>query len=221
MASFTIELRALVESFGLDEVVGWFSSYNLADYLTSEQVKAIEQSGWSKEKLAQKIIDHYELREIGFETPTYFAKRAAVFMNEIMEEKAPLIYAKTKMIEPLFDVNITESFTGNGTASTKNTATSNGSGLTVNSNTPQGQINKEAILNGSYASSTSANEGESKNVNDGSSDTTNNYTKTIQGNQHKSQAELLNEYQKFITAIDKEIIDRAGCLFINIYEKGF
>jgi hypothetical protein len=221
MASFTIELRALIETLGLDEVISWFSSYDLLDYLPKAQIDIIIQSGWSKEKLAQKIIKHYELREIGFETPAYFAKRAAVFMDEIMEEKTPLIYAKTQMVEPLFDTNITETFSGNSQGSSQNIATSNGSGLTVNSNTPQGQINKTAILNGSYASSTSANEGESSNTSNGSSDSSNTYTKSIKGNQRKSQAELLNDYQKFMTAINKEIIDRAGCLFINIYEKGF
>lgn len=221
MATFTIELRALVESLGLEEVISWFSSYDLLDYLPKAQIDIINQSGWTKEKLAQKIINHYELREIGFETPAYFAKKAAVFMDEIMEEKTPLIYAKTQMVEPLFDTNITETFEGNSSAKSNSTSKSNGSGLTVNSNTPQGEINKATILSGHYASSTSANEGESTNTNDGSSDSLNNYTKSIKGNQRKSQAELLNDYQKFMTAINKEIIDRAGCLFINIYEKGF
>lgn len=221
MASFTIELRALVETFGIDEIISWFSSYDLANYLTSTQITILNQSGWTKEKLAQMIIDHYEMREIGFETPAYFAKRAQVFMAEIMDEKAPLIYAKTQIIEPIFDTNIVETFTGSGSSDSNSTSTSNGNGITINSNTPQGQINKETILNGSYASSTSANEGESKNTNDSKGNSQNEYTKTIKGNQKKSPVEMLHDYQKYMTAINKEIVDRAGCLFMNIYDRGY
>lgn len=221
MASFTIELRSIIETLGLNEVVSWFSSYDLSDYLSADQIEAVTASGWTKEKLANKIINNYEMREIGFETPTYFAKRAAVFMNQIMEEKAPLIYAKTKLIYPLQDINITETFNASGRANSTNTSTSDGSGLTVNSNTPQGEINKATILSGHYASSTSANEGESKSNSQDNTNSQNEYIKTIQGNQRKSQSELFKEFQKSIIAIDKEIIDRAGCLFMNIYNEGY
>lgn len=221
MASFTIELRSIIETLGLDEVVSWFSSYDLNDYLTADQISAVSASGWTKEKLASKIINNYEMREIGFETPTYFAKRAAVFMRQIMEEKAPLIYAKTQLISPFLDVNVTETFNASGQANSTNTSTSDGSGLTVNSNTPQGQINKSKILDGSYASSTSANEGESKSNSQDKTNSQNEYTKIIRGNQRKSQSELFKEFQKSIIAIDKEIIERAGCLFMNIYNEGY
>lgn len=220
MASFTIELRALVETFG-DEVTSWFTDYELLDYLNQSQIDVIQKHGWTKEKLGKKIIDHYLMREIGFETPAYFAHKAKVFMSEIMEEKLPLIYAKTQIVNPLFDVNITEEFTGKGTANSVSNSTNSGDGLTVNSNTPQGQVNKETILSGEYASSTSANEGTSKSNNTGTSDSTNNYTKVIKGNQKKTPVEMIREWQRNMVAIDKEIIDRAGELFINIYETGF
>lgn len=220
MASFTIELRALVETFG-DEVTSWFTDYDLLDYLTQNQIDVIQNHGWTKEKLAKKIIDHYLMREIGFETPAYFAHKAKVFMAEIMEEKLPLIYAKTQIINPLFDTNITEEFTGKGTANSISNSINSGDGLTVNSNTPQGQINKATILSGQYASSTSANEGTSKSENTGTSDSTNNYVKTIRGNQKKTPVEMIKEWQENMVAIEKEIIDRAGELFINIYDTGF
>ena len=220
MASFTIELRTLVETFG-DEVTSWFTDYDLSDYLNQNQIDVIQNHGWTKEKLANKIIDHYLLREIGFESPAYFAHKAKVFMSEIMEEKLPLIYAKTQIVNPLFDTNITEEFSGKGTATSASNSTNSGDGLTINSNTPQGQINKETILSGEYASSTSANEGTSKSENSGTSDSTNNYVKTIRGNQKKTPVEMIKEWQRDMVAIEKEIIDRAGELFINIYDTGF
>lgn len=217
MAKYTIELRALVETFGT-EVLRWFSAYELSDYLNQQQIDAIKSAGiWTKEKLAKKIVNHYEMREIGYETPAYFAKRAQVFMAEIMEEKLPLIYAKTLIINPINDVQLTENFTGSGDATSDSTSKNTGSGLTIESNTPQGRINKQAILNGDFASSTSANEGDSENITTGNSKNSNEYVKTISGNQKKSQIEMLQEYQRNVMAIDKEIIDRASSLFMNIY----
>lgn len=72
MATYTIELRRVCDLYGRDEVENWFKSYNLEDYLTPEQIEQIEKYNvWTKEKLAKKIVDHYYMREIGFETPRF------------------------------------------------------------------------------------------------------------------------------------------------------
>lgn len=72
MATYTIELRKLCNIYGRDEVENWFKSYNLEDYLTPEQITQINKYNvWTKEKLAKKIVDHYYMREIGFETPRF------------------------------------------------------------------------------------------------------------------------------------------------------
>ena len=73
MATYSIELRELISTFGEDEVKGWFMNYNLSDYLTADEIEVINSRGtWNTEKLAEKIIDHYFMREIGFETPRTF-----------------------------------------------------------------------------------------------------------------------------------------------------
>ena len=217
MSKYTIELRYLVDTFG-DEVKSWFSDYDLGEFLTAEQVEAIEVAGfWSKDRLAQKIIDKYYMREIGVETPALFAHKAKVFMRDIMEEKAPLIYAKSILINPFEDTNISETFSGQSNGVTNGTSTNSGSGLTVNSDTPEGEINKNNILSGKYASTTSANEGTSTTTDNGTTNSDNTYIKTIKGNQRKSPAELIAQYQNNIRAIDKSITDAAGVLFINIY----
>ena len=47
--------------------------YDIENYLTPSQIEVITKFNiWSKERLAQKIIDHYYMREIGFETPRTF-----------------------------------------------------------------------------------------------------------------------------------------------------
>ena len=86
MATYTIELRKVCDLYGRDEVENWFKSYNLNDYLTQEQIQVLQKENiWTKDKLAKMIVDHYFMREIGFETPALFRHYAKVTMQEIME----------------------------------------------------------------------------------------------------------------------------------------
>lgn len=179
MATYTIELRKICNIYGRDEVESWFKSYNLNDYLTQEQITVLSKENiWTKEKLAKMIVDHYFMREIGFETPALFKHYAMCTMNEIMESYLLKIYTKFLEYDPLSSVDYTETYerkiTGsnesqgksntssnnNSSSSSNSTSNSNSSGLNVNSNTPQGQISKSVILAGNHASSTSAQESE-------------------------------------------------------------
>ena len=89
-------------------------------------------------------------------------------MQELMEEKLPIIYTNAIQYDPLINVDYTEEFTrnidseGQNSGSSNSNSKNNGSGLTVNSDTPQGEINKTKILNGEYASSTTASESENE-----------------------------------------------------------
>lgn len=236
MARYTIELRNVMMICGEDKVKSWFTDYELSDYLTDEEIAVITARGvWSKDKLAQAIIDHYYMYEIGYETPALFAHQAKVFMRELMEEKAPLLYSAAIAYDPLVNVDFTETYTGassnteSGTtsgSSTSSSSTSN-SGLTVNSDTPQGQISKEAILGGSYASSTGANES-TGSVSDTSSNSgtssstgsgTQNYTKTTRGNSGVSATaqKMIQQYRDNIIMINRDIIKDVGTLFMSIY----
>lgn len=86
MATYTIELRKVCDLYGRDEVENWFKSYNLNDYLTQVQIQVLQKENiWTKDKLAKMIVDHYFMREIGFETPALFRHYAKVTMQEIME----------------------------------------------------------------------------------------------------------------------------------------
>lgn len=162
MSEYTIDLRHVCDIYGRNEVESWFSSYNLNDYLSNEQIAKIQEaSQWSKEKLARKIVDHYFMREIGYETPALFSHFAKVKMNEIMEQKLPIIWSKYIEFDPLVNVDYVESYTRNILGNTENTSstsgnekvndvrtqenegkttsesTDNSSGLIVNSDTPQ------------------------------------------------------------------------------------
>lgn len=228
MARYTVQLRKVIETIGEDQVLKWFQDYDLTNYLTFEEIKVITDKGtWSPARLARKIIDHYYMDEIGSETVALFKHRVKVAMQEIMEEKLPLIYSASLQYNPLTNVNYTETYTGENTSanttSSNSTATSDSSGLTVSSDTPQGQINKQAILNGTYASSTSANEIEDSahTTSSGSSNGsgTQIYTKHFEGNQGISATyqKMIEQYRDNIRMIDREIIEDLRDLFMVIY----
>ena len=144
MATYTIELRRICEIYGRDEVENWFKDYMLEEFLTSEQIAQIQKYNvWSKDRLAKKIVDHYYMREIGFETPALFKHYAKVYMQEIMERQLPKIYSNFFEYDPLSSVDYTEKYTreikgnSNNTGSSSSNSTSNSSGLNVNSDTPE------------------------------------------------------------------------------------
>lgn len=224
MARYTIELRNVISMFGEETVRGWFEEYDLSDYLTDEEIAVITARGtWNKQKLSQAILDHYYMYEIGFETPALFAHQAKILMRELMEEKAPLIYSASIEYDPLVNVDYTETFdrTSGNHSSSKSTSTNNGSGLTVSSDTPQGQISKASILAGNYASGTSANESENR-INDSTTTDGNGneeYTKKVKGNSGISATaqKMIQQYRENIIMINRDIIKDMGSLFMGIY----
>ena len=210
MAKYTTNFYSLLNMgiYTKEDLKAWFTDYELSDYLTQEEIQVIESRGtWNKDKLADKIIDTYFFREFGLETPAMFKHYAKIKMRHIMESKLPLIYSAAIKYDPLVNVDFTESFERNSTG----TATS--SGLNVNSDTPQGQINKGAILTGSYASSTSADES------DGSTSSNEVYLKRVKGNSGVSATaqKMVAQYRENIRAIDYEIIKELKSLFMGIY----
>lgn len=228
MANYTVQLRKICETVGEDEVLKWFQDYDLSNYLTFDEIKVITDRGtWSPARLAQKIVDHYYMREIGLETVGLFKRKVKVRMQEIMEDKLPLLYSACIKYDPLVNVDFTETYAGENTSTntstTETSADSTSSGLNVNSDTPQGQISKTDILNGAYASSTSANELEdnattsSSGSNTGSG--TQEYSKRVKGNSGVSATaqKMIEQYRENIRAIDREIIEELGTLFMTIY----
>lgn len=239
MAKYTFELREMFTPikfnpplFTKEQVEGWFKDYELEDYLTTEQIETIENFGiWNKDKLARKIVEHYYMRESGFETPALFIHKAKVEMQEIMEEYLPLIYSASIKYDPLVNVDYTEEFKrnidskDNSNTTGNSTSTSNSSGLVVSSNTPQGRINKNDILEGKWAASTSANENEandntiSNTTADSTGNTKEDYIKRVKGNSGVSATaqKMIEQYRQNIITIDKNIINELNVLFMNLY----
>lgn len=227
MAKYTLELRELFEPikfnppfYSRSEVESWFKDYELSDYLTTEQINVIENNNlWTKDKLAKKIVDHYYMREIGFETPALFKHYAKVTMQEIMERYLPLIYSANINYDPLVNVDYTESFQRTADSTNSGTSNSNTSGLTVNSDTPQKQINKSEILSGKYASSTGANEVADETNTTSNGETNEEYTKRVKGNSGVSATaqKMVEQFRDNIVNVDSDIIKELSTLFMGLY----
>lgn len=252
MSKYTAQLRELIYLFGEEEIAGWFKQYDMSDYLSADEIAVINTRGvWNPDKLAKKIIDQFFMREIGQETPALFKIRVRAVMNRIMERKLPLIYSASIKYDPMVNVDFVETYsekhddtsdtnhniktttTANSESETDNTT--NGTSLAVNSDTPQGQINKEKILDGSYATSTSANESETSGNSTDKSSTSGNSTEDGTNKQNASGTKsyerkqkgnsgtlttaqaLIQQYRDTIIGIDSDILTEMETLFIGLY----
>lgn len=214
MSRYTTNFKNLIDCGFVprEEIEEIFKSYNMLDYLTPEEIDVINTRGtWTPSKLAKKIVDHYYLKDLGFETYAMFKHYAKIQMEEIMESKLPLIYSSAIEYDPLVNVDFTETLE----RTVDSSASGNGSGLVVNSDTPQTNINKTSLLNGSYASSTSANETDTSS----SSSDEENYTKRVKGNSGVSATaqKMVEQYRDNIRAIDYEIITELNDLFMGLF----
>lgn len=215
-----MELRELISTFGKDEVKSWFSDYELSEFLTPDEIKVIEDRGtWNKDLLADRIIDHYFTREIGTDAIGQFILFAKDKMKEVMETYAPLIYSAAIKYDPLVNVDYTETYSGTSGSTSNSSSSSKGSGLTVNSDTPQGQISKNAILQGQYASSTGANETENSVDDTSTNNGTQDYNKRVKGNSGVSATaqKMIVQYRENIRALNTEIIYELEPLFMGLY----
>ena len=148
-------------------------------------------------------------------------------MQEIMERMLPVIYSNSLEYDPLesvlFDITETREIEGEATGNSKSNSQNQASGLNVNSDTPQGQLNKQEILNGKYASNTNASETESS-ITDNTDTKSNSITKETLTHHEQGNKGVLDSYQKMIIqyretifAVDETIIKELNKLFMGLY----
>ena len=232
MAKYTIELRKVCDFYTREEVEKWFKSYELTDFLTPEQIEIITNANiWNKDKLAKKIVDHYFMREIGFESPALFSHYAKVTMQELMEEKLPLIYSSSIKYDPLINVDYTETFereqegTASNNGESNSNSNSNSESININNQTPQTRITKQDLETGAYANNVAQSDNNSNindkttTKNDGSSKSNESYKKQIKGNSGVSATaqKMIEQYRQNIIAIDRDIIQELNILFMGLY----
>ena len=239
MSKYTIQLRELFEPiiynpplYDYDEIKSWFTAYELSDYLTEEQIEVINNNNiWNKDKLAEKIINHYYMYEIGFETPSLFKHQVITKMREIMGYYLPIIYSNNIKYDPLVNVDYTETLdrtlgnVSSGTGTGTSSSTSKSDNLSIGSDTPQNRVTRQNILNGIYASSTNYHD---NNINDSTetnstssttSDSEEAYTKRVKGNSGVSATaqKMVEQYRDNILNTDLDIINELRDLFMLLY----
>lgn len=220
MSTYTTQLREIIKTFTRPKVKQWFMDYELSDYLTPEQLELVNKNGlFDKAKLADLLIDHFYMREIGFESVGLFKHRLKTQMRAIMETEAQLLYSKSLEYDPLVNENYQEEIGRQKLNTGTTTSNSNGSGLEVGSNTPQGQINKTDILQGRYASQTSANEIENQSQADAKSNEQEIIGRTVKGNRGViiTQQRLVREWRELIISISRDVIVGLEPLFMGIF----
>lgn len=220
MAKYTVELRRVCDTFTRNEVEKWFKDWELSDYLTPEEIAVVETKGtFSKDSLAQQIVDAYYLREIGFESVGMFKHYAKTTMRQIMGTYAQLIYSASIQFDPLVNEDFTETFRANRENTANSSSSSNGSGFGIQSDTPQGQMNKSNLLSGKYASNAQASEDETSGQTEANGKEEENYIRTTKGNRGISSniPYLLTQYRKYIMNIYGDIIKECNVLFMGIW----
>lgn len=176
-----------------------------------------------REDLNEKIVQHYAMREIGFDTDDMFIFELRRKMNEIMPPYNELYKSETFLIDPLSTVDLTTVSSGENSQGThsdqkhsgSNTTESKGRGVT--SEPPSQQLS----ANGQYATGVSDSHS-TADVSE-SADTTADATQTgsQSGTGHQTgrqgpQAPLVQAYRDIILNIDMMIIGDLEELFMQV-----
>lgn len=181
--------------------------------------------------LNKKILDHYYMAEIGFETAPLFRHYLNSKLAEIMPYYNTLYERQTELaLHPDWSTNLTETLERNNTSTTntesnsESQSTTNGDGKSVYLDTPQGDTYKGTMDDTNYATNVTfdKNHGTSS-INDtskgsGTSATTDQYVKNLQGNNgRRNNAETLGSLKNNLMNIDLMIINDLGELFMGIF----
>lgn len=174
-----------------------------------------------RDTLNHNILYHYYENEIGFETAPLFRLYLNQRLNEIMPKYNALYKAQKKILDDnllLANVNLTESLVGSNTTETQSNSNSNSNNKNLFQDTPQGEISNTDINNQKWATNLTLNSG---NIIDSSSATgngTNEYIKTIIGNNgNKFNVEVLNDIKNNLMNIDLMIAEELYDLFMQIF----
>lgn len=220
----TTELGAILDS-GVD----------LWDFVYPVPRSTIEYNGktcvvdFDKERLQQKIENHYRFRQIGQETVGRFKHYLKTRMQEIMPYYVLLYEFDAKfhnIDDPLESYNLVETFqqetrgTGKVTGTNKAQTSGGSNNLTKFSDTPQGTVDNLETHLTNATQLTSSDNGQSNTQSDQESQDTGNtsHTLTRKGNigVQPLGGEVENIRKAFIN-IDLQIVEELADLFLMVY----
>lgn len=195
MSKYTTELRYLIQS-GFD--------LGLNDYPIFEESY--------RSKLNEKILNHYYMREIGFETAGLFKIYLNVKMNEIMPYYNQLYLSAQIEFDPLETYSTNEQYERETTGD--NTSQDEGENKSLQNDTPMGSLQDPFSEN--YA--TTSQKTNATNTTKLNSSENEKYSRKLSGkNDSKSNSQLLMEYRQSFLNIDMLIIEELDVLFMQLW----
>ena len=202
MAHYTTTIKTLLDNhfdLGLQDYPIWNESY--------------------RNILNKKILDHYYMDEIGYETAELFKHFLNARMNEIMPYYNDLYNNQEKLInDALENVDLYETSSRNNTNTVNTESSSTNNNKTLFQDTPQGQIDFTDLENQKWATNLTMNK---SGINDESSSNGENneeYERHVHGNNGKDyKVKLLIDIKDNLLNIDMKIIDDLKELFMQIY----
>lgn len=195
MSKYTTELRYLIQS-GFD--------LGLNDYPIFEESY--------RSKLNEKILNHYYMREIGFETAGLFKRYLNVKMNEIMPYYNQLYLSAQIEFDPLETYSTNEQYERETTGD--NTSQDEGENKSLQNDTPMGSLQDPFSEN--YA--TTSQKTNATNTTRLNSSENEKYNRKLSGkNDSKSNSQLLMEYRETFLNIDMMVIEELDVLFMQLW----
>lgn len=175
-----------------------------------------------RETLNNNILHHYYENEIGFETAPLFRFYLNQKLNEIMPYYNELYKVQKKLINDnllLNNVNLSEELKGRNTTQSSSVSQSSNKGKNLFQDTPQGNISQQDInAQNVYATNITLNDNSINDNSSANSSGTNEYIKTIIGNNGgKFNIDILNDIKNNLMNIDLMIINELNDLFMGIF----
>jgi hypothetical protein len=226
-----MELRYIIEmedkysppdnALSLKKVLGEYPLY-IETYTDITSGQTINR----REELNKKIMDRYYFCEIGFETKERFLFALQRKLNEIMKYYNQMYKSVDFEFNPLWNVDMTETFehevTNVGKTTSNGNTTLSSEDTIVNSDTPPNEISRDDIIQDKYATSTQHNKNGETNTSNG--EVNQNGSQTEKFTRHESGsskgytfAQNIEQWRNIMINVDVLIVDELKNLFMNIW----
>ena len=203
MSKYTTELRYIIESgYKLNAL----TSYPIFD----ENYRPV---------LNQYILNHFWMREIGFETVGEFDLYLGNTLNEIMPYYNGMFKMAMSEIDPLTNYKYKETLDKSDVGTTSSKSNTNGNSKSVESTPADGLVQMNEIENNVYASSATLNNNTVNANGTVDSKTETDYVKLVSGYNGVSVGKLYDEYRRYVVSVVRLLMndkDLNQC-FLGVY----
>ena len=203
MSKYTTELRYIIESgYKLNAL----TSYPIFD----ENYRPV---------LNQYILNHFWMREIGFETVGEFDLYLGNTLNEIMPYYNGMFKMAMSEIDPLTNYKYKETLDKSDVGTTSSNSNTIGNSKSVESTPADGLVQMNEIENNVYASSATLNNNTVNANGTVDSKTETDYVKLVSGYNGVSVGKLYDEYRRYVVSVVRLLMndkDLNQC-FLGVY----